>query len=244
MGMPLARFLPTGPAHAVTKTPASRAAAFRRIGRAWYKAQHDPGPGSTGRMRVKFKMAPNSLFAVLLRSPWWISIGLVALIALIAAALLPAQYVAFGVMGGFPFLVIGLIAAQRQWRAPGAAQTTKVLEKLGGMAWREFSQVLARAYERQGYQVSKIAGDAADLLLTKDGRTTLIACKRWKASIHGAEPLRALARARQQHDASLAIYVSIHAVNDATRRAARDHQIGLTDGVDLVSLVRKEAAFV
>ncbi|MCY7305996.1 MAG: restriction endonuclease [Rhodoferax sp.] len=193
---------------------------------------------------MKFKMAPNSLFAVLLRSPWWISIGLVALVALAAAALLPAQYVAFGVMGGFPFLVIGLIAAQRQWHAPSTEQTTKVLEKLGAMGWREFSQLLARAYERQGYQVSTFAGAAADLLLTRDGRTTLVACKRWKASIHGSEPLRNLARARQQHDASLAIYVSIHAVNDATRRAVREHPIGLTDGVELVALVRKDAVFV
>jgi len=41
---------------------------------------------------MKLRMAQNSLFAVLLRSPWWISF-LVALVLVAATqALLPAQY--------------------------------------------------------------------------------------------------------------------------------------------------------
>ena len=80
---------------------------------------------------MKLKMARNSLFAVLLRSPWWISFALVLLVALASRALLPEQYVLFGVMGGFPFLVIGGIAAYRQLRAPGdeeIAHSLRVLE--------------------------------------------------------------------------------------------------------------------
>jgi restriction system protein len=38
---------------------------------------------------MKLKMSKNSLFAILLRSPWWMSFGLVAAIALAARALLP-----------------------------------------------------------------------------------------------------------------------------------------------------------
>ena len=56
-------------------------------------------------------MSKNSLFAILLRAPWWISMAVVALLALAASALLPEPYVALGVMGGFPFLVIGSMAA-------------------------------------------------------------------------------------------------------------------------------------
>jgi restriction system protein len=40
---------------------------------------------------VKFKMAEKSLFALLLRSPWWISFVVVGLIVLAAGALLPAE---------------------------------------------------------------------------------------------------------------------------------------------------------
>ena len=38
---------------------------------------------------MKLKMAPNSLFAILLRKPWWVSIALVGVIALAARALVP-----------------------------------------------------------------------------------------------------------------------------------------------------------
>ena len=38
---------------------------------------------------MKFKMAEKSLFAILLRSPWWISFVVVGVIVLAAGALLP-----------------------------------------------------------------------------------------------------------------------------------------------------------
>ena len=57
---------------------------------------------------MKFKMSEQSLFAILLRSPWWISLALAVGFALLARALLPAEYFVFGVMGGFPFIVIAV----------------------------------------------------------------------------------------------------------------------------------------
>ena len=71
---------------------------------------------------MKFKMAPNSLFAILLRSPWWISFLIAAVVSMICAALLPKNLVVFGVMGTLPFLVTGFVALKRQWNAPTAAQ--------------------------------------------------------------------------------------------------------------------------
>ena len=92
---------------------------------------------------MKFKMSENSLFALLLRSPWWISMVVVALIALASRALLPEPYVVFGVMGGFPFLVIGIMAAWRQWHAPSPARMAEVLKAAGAMSWRDFSSAIA-----------------------------------------------------------------------------------------------------
>ena len=40
----------------------------------------------------KFKLPPNSLFAVLLRSRWWISILIGAVLSALALAALPAPY--------------------------------------------------------------------------------------------------------------------------------------------------------
>ncbi|NUN60705.1 MAG: restriction endonuclease, partial [Burkholderiaceae bacterium] len=71
---------------------------------------------------MKFKMSPNSLFAILLRSPWWISFALVGLFSLAAAAVLPREYLFAGILGTFPFFAVGCVAAWRQWRAPSAAR--------------------------------------------------------------------------------------------------------------------------
>jgi len=188
---------------------------------------------------MKLKMARNSLFAVLLRSPWWVSIAVVVVFALAANALLPQQYVVFGVMGGLPFLVIGVIAAYRQFQAPAREEVERTLDALATMPWRDFSGLLEQAYTRQGYAVSRAPGDAADLRITKDGRTTLVAARRWKASNHGVEPLRALARARVEQDASHCTYVSLVDPGNKTRRFAADNRVDILDGPALVSLVRK-----
>ncbi|MBN8509743.1 MAG: restriction endonuclease, partial [Burkholderiales bacterium] len=68
---------------------------------------------------MKLRMAENSLFAILLRSPWWVSLAIAAALALLARLLLPERFVAVGAFGaGFPFVVIAAIAAWRRLRAP------------------------------------------------------------------------------------------------------------------------------
>ena len=190
---------------------------------------------------MKFKMARNSLFAVLLRSPWWISFALVLVIALASSALLPKQYVPFGVMGGFPFLVIGTIAAYRQLRAPSETEVARTLESLGAMSWNDFARALERAYQGQGYTVSRLQGDGADLQLVKAGRTTLVSGKRWKAVNQGVEAVRALEQARTRLDASHGVYVSIAGLGDHARRFATQNQIEVLDGTALALLLRPVA---
>ena len=40
---------------------------------------------------MKLRMAENSLFAILLRKPWWLSLAIAGVMALLALALLPAE---------------------------------------------------------------------------------------------------------------------------------------------------------
>lgn len=182
-------------------------------------------------------MAKNSLFAILLRSPWWISFAIVAVFALASGALLPPAYVVFGLMGAIPFLVIGCIAAWRQLRAPSTRSVEQTLERAAAMPWREFRDTLEQAYQARGYAVTRLDGQAADLQLTLGAQTTLVAAKRWKASSHGVEPLRALDKERRTRDASHGVYVTLGALNDATRRFADTNGITLVNGVDLVQLL-------
>ena len=66
---------------------------------------------------MKFKMPRNSIFAVLLRSPWWISAAIAALLSAGGFAALPLEYAAMGVFAAIPFAVIAIMAAWKQLRA-------------------------------------------------------------------------------------------------------------------------------
>ncbi len=190
---------------------------------------------------VKLKMAKNSLFAILLRSPWWISFAVVAAFALASGALLPPKYVVFGLMGAIPFLVVGSIAAYRQLRAPSAQRVEQTLQRVAAMPWRDFQDTLEQAYRRQGFTVSRLDGHVADLQLTQGAQNTLVAGKRWKAGSHGVEPLRALDKARQAQDASHCVYISLTEPKDTTRRFAQQNAITLVYGAALVQLLGKQS---
>lgn len=186
---------------------------------------------------MKFNMAPNSLFAILLRSPWWISIVIALAFVLLSMALLPPELQVFGAMGGTPFVVLGAVALRRQWNAPSARQVEQVQQALAGMGWPAFSQALIRGFERQGYAVERLAGPA-DLLLRRDGRHTVVAAKRWKAARIGEDALQALQQATRSRDASAGVYVALGELSPQARRFADQHKIQLLQGPALAQLLR------
>ncbi len=186
---------------------------------------------------MAFKLSPNSLFAVLLRSPWWVSVGVALLFIGASIALLPAQYRVFGALGGVPFWVIGSICLVRQLRAPSARQTQALLASVNALSWREFSAQLEKAYQRQGYTVVRRSG-AADLAITRAGRTTLVAAKRWKAARHGVENLQALHAAVQADDeASNGVYVALGELSDQAALYAKSHGVVVARAEQLVGLL-------
>jgi restriction system protein len=189
---------------------------------------------------VKFKMAEKSLFAMLLRSPWWASFVVVGLIVLASGALLPKEYFVVGALAGFPIFVVGCIAAWKQLRAPSPAQVAEMLDAVGSMPWRSFADTLAAAWTRAGYAVERVHGNhaGADLRLVQGGRTTLVSARRWKAATHGVEPLRELHAAMLASDAAAGIYVATQwQVSDNARLFARDHGIAVLQGDAVAALL-------
>ena len=181
-------------------------------------------------------MHKNSLFAVLLRRPWWVS----ALVAIaIAGGLrlaIPALYAAFAAL---PFAVISAYAAFQQLRAPSAGRIAGTLERVRAMPWEEFAGALEEAFRREGHTVSRIAGPQADLELARGARTALVACKRWKAVRTGVEPLRELEAARGAREAHECIYVAAGEVTDTARAFAAQKNIRLLDGAELAKLLAR-----
>ena len=105
---------------------------------------------------MKFKMSEKSLFATLLRAPWWVSFLVMFGVALVAGALLPEAYKTAGMLGAFPFFVIGVMAAWRQRNAISASRIQELVEQARGMGWRDFSVLIEEALRQQGFVVSRL----------------------------------------------------------------------------------------
>jgi restriction system protein len=176
---------------------------------------------------MKFKMAPNSLFAILLRNPWWISFLLAAVISAICAALLPKELVVFGVLGTTPFLVTGFVALKRQWNAPSKAAREAEIARQAGLSWKDFSNELESRWKKQGFVVERlnerVSKGAADFRLEKSGQTTLVAAKRYKAAAHGIEPLQALVALQKEHGADHAAYICLGDLSEQALAFAKNH---------------------
>lgn len=187
---------------------------------------------------MKFKLNERSLFAVLLRSPWWISLLIALLISLVARALLPPDYAVVVMLGTVPFVVIAALAGWRQWRAPGGAGLDAALERAAAMNWRDFAAWVQESYARQGYSVTRLEGGAADFRLVRQGQTRLLSCRRWKAASHGVEALRALQAACEQEGAQ-GVYLSLAPVSEAAARQAQAAGLQLLHGQALAQELLK-----
>ncbi|GIZ50060.1 restriction endonuclease [Noviherbaspirillum aridicola] len=190
---------------------------------------------------MKLKMAENSLFAILLRKPWWISMLLAAVVSLALAAVMPRGLGPYAASGGIPFFIIGLIAAFRQWGAPSAAAVADTGERLRAMSWNDFASGLEQAWRRQGYQVTRLDG-GADFALAVGGRETVVGARRWKAASTGVEPLRALRDIAERRGAQDTAWVATGVLSDAARAFAAEHRIRIIGTAELAILMPKAQA--
>lgn len=190
---------------------------------------------------MNFKLPKNSLFAILLRSRWWISTAIGTVLGLIGVALLPESLRIVGALSGFPFLVIGALAARRQWRLPSPQQVDKCREEVAALAWPAFAARLEAAFAALRYGVEPVRGSAADFVLHRDGRRTLVSARRWKSARVGLETLRALQEARQAADVSDAVVIALGELTDTARPYATQHRIAVWQAADLAYALRGPA---
>ncbi len=188
---------------------------------------------------MKFKMAKNSLFAILLRSPWWISVLIGTLLGLVGAALLGDELRVVGALAGFPFLVIGALAARSQWHLPNASRVAQTQQAVSAMAWPAFQSLLEQAFRRDGYEVQRGKSPAVDFELERGGRRMLVSARRWKSARTGLEVLRALQDAREAGEATDALYIGLGEVSENARDYAIAQGIKLWGVAELAVALRQ-----
>lgn len=184
---------------------------------------------------MKLELHKNSLFAILLRTRWWVSLAIAAALFSGLRAFLSDALAAFAAL---PFAVISGVALWKQLRMPSAGRVAATLERHRAMAWEDFAGTLEQAYRRKGYRVTRLDGTQADLELALDGQLTLVACKRWKAVRTGIEPLRELQAAAHACKAQGCLYLAAGEVTDNARTFAAQNNIRLLQDVELARLLQ------
>jgi len=174
-----------------------------------------------------------TLFSLLMGLPWWISVLVGVMLFGITQLIFPpvAPFMAL------PFVVLAAYIGYRQMRiiSPGVADAR--LKALRAMSWEEFSAAVVGSYRRQGYAVVPSTGSGHDYALTKQGRTTLLSCRRWKVSQLGVGPLEELAAAITREDAYNGACLCAGDVSAKAREFAASKPITITTGAALATLV-------
>lgn len=186
---------------------------------------------------MQWTMNENSLFAVLLRSRWWLSFALAAGFTFAGVSLLPATYQIAGWLMGVPFAVIGCIAAWRQLRAPSAARIQRTVEGAQGMALPEFTRELMDGFRRNGYDVDAAPGKGYEFSVRKEFRKAIVSCRRFKVARTGVEPLREALAARDAAEAQDVFVVALGEVTDTAREFAQRNSMRIVDGPQLALLM-------
>lgn len=186
---------------------------------------------------MKINIPEKSLFSILLRSEWWKSALIAVAIVFVGQVLVSDQFKVVVTTTALPFIIIAMVALWKQRDKPGSGRIERTVEAVLDMSWKEFSDLLEQAFQREGFDVARTNG-AADFELNKGGRTVLVSGKRWKAASHGLEPLKELVAEREKKEAREVRYVCIKEVTENAARFAKDNRIVLMQGAELAQLLR------
>ena len=191
-------------------------------------------PDSSG---VKLKPAPNSIFAILLRSSWWISAAIALVLIASALASTRPTFTAVLFFAALPFLVIAAMAAWKQRNVPSAARVERATNAARAMPWETFSKVLQEGLRQDGCEVTVLQGGPADYVLRRKNRLAVVGAKRWKASRVGVQALQELNAVRETHGAHDAIYVTIGEISAPALAYAKANQIQFMAEAELTRLL-------
>ena len=178
-------------------------------------------------------MAQDTLFNILRRQPWWISLLVAFVLFWIAHAIFPpiAPFIAV------PFVVLAVYIAIVQWRRGAPADIGSRLAELRAMSWESFSAAVTDAYRKRGYAVSTSVDAGYDFELVKGSEVILLQCRRWKVNQVGAGPVRELAVAVDRRDARRGICLAAGEFSAPARAVAANEPVLLISGSELVELI-------
>jgi len=175
-----------------------------------------------------------SLFAILSRQPWWVSLCIAGAMFAVIRHFLPDLAAAATTL---PFIVLAIYSAWLQAKEPSSKRVADTLVQLREMRWADFSTVIGDSFRRDGNEVVPSRHVAADLEVRRSGYVTLLSAKRWKVTQVGIGPLRELADAVRSTDARDGCFVTTGSLTEGALEFAAANRIRILQGAELIKQV-------
>lgn len=122
-------------------------------------------------------------------------------------------------------------------------ETQTGLESIRSLSWQQFELLVGEAFRRQGYSVQETglggADGGIDLVLRKDGKLTLVQCKRWRTQRVDVKVVREMFGLLAHHQASAVKIIAVGTYTADAQRFAEGKPIELISGDALLELVRR-----
>lgn len=141
------------------------------------------------------------------------------------------------------FLLGSALSFSKQKHRFQLIESQSGIDGLRSMSWQDFELLVGEAFRLQGYGVEERGGNAPDggidLVLRKDGKKTIVQCKRWKSYSINVSLVRELFGVMAAEQADACIFVTSGTYTIDAVKFAQGKPIQLIDGEMLVRLVQR-----
>ena len=191
--------------------------------------------------------------------PWWVGVALAAVSWVGIVHVLPGVVVDFPILGralgqaldrvgpllGTVVAGVCLICAAVSWR--NGRRKRRLLDTRTGIAsiralsWREFEELVAEAFRREGYRVvenMKAGADGGvDIRLRRDGGLVLVQCKHWNSNRVGVSVVREMCGVMMDQRAAGVVIVCSGGFTRDAWGFAKGKPVRLVDGRSLLRMI-------
>ena len=125
--------------------------------------------------------------------------------------------------------------------APPTSPKANFIDQLRNIDWFQFEKLVALAYERQGFAVTRKGGanpdGGIDLVIAKDGQQTGIQCKQWKTWNVGVKTIREFLGALTDAKLSRGIFITLNGYTGDAKQLAVKHDIEIINETGLTAML-------
>lgn len=141
------------------------------------------------------------------------------------------------------FLLWALLLWRRGTRKRRLLDTRTGIASIRALSWREFEELVAEAFRREGYRVeenTKAGADGGvDIRLRRDGRLVLVQCKNWNGNRVGVSVVREMCGVMMDQRAAGVVIVCSGGFTRDAWGFAKDKPVRLVDGRALLRMIAR-----